>query len=549
MMGHQLLIQRLLWRAEHVFGDKQVIARTDEGVHRYTYAEFAVRVRQLSAALAGIGVRQGDRVGTLAWNTHRHYEAYFAVPCMGAVLHTVNLRLFEDQLRYVINHAGDSVLLLEPDQIPLVEQLAPDLPGVRAYVVMADRVPETRLSPIYAYEELLAAADGDFDWPEFDENTAAAMCFTSGTTGDPKGVVYSHRSIVLHTLGVCLQGSIGVREASTFLAISPMFHANSWGIPYAAALQGATLVLPGPHPEPRHYLELIEECRVTHAVGAVTVGVMMRDALASAPSRYDLSSLQVLWLGGQAPPTGLMRWWRDSYAVTIPQGWGMTEASPLVTFTELKEKHRHVGEDELDAVRATQGLPLPLCEVRVVDEAGRDLPWDGVSVGEFLLRSPWVAREYFDDPRSSQSFRDGWFHTGDIGVIDPDGYLRLTDRAKDLIKSGGEWISSVELENALMAHPAVLEAAVVAVPHDKWLERPLACVATTGPVSEPELKDYLAESFAKWWVPDEVLILPEIPKTGVGKFDKKVLRARFADAASRAPLRAPPGRCIPGDPR
>lgn len=550
MMGHQLLIQRLLWRAEHVFGDKQVIARTDAGVHRYTYAEFAVRVRRLSAALAGIGVRPGDRVGTLAWNTHRHYEAYFAVPCMGAVLHTVNLRLFEEQIRYVINHAGDSALLVEPDQIPLVELLARDLPGVRAYVVLADRVPDTRLRPVYAYEELLAGCDGDgwpeFDWPEFDEHTAAAMCYTSGTTGDPKGVVYSHRSIVLHTLGVCVHGSIGVREDATFLAISPMFHANSWGIPYAAALQGATLVLPGPHPEPRHYLELIEQCRVTHAVGAVTVGVMMREALTSAPRRYDLSSLQVLWLGGQAPPTGLMRWWRDRYGVTVPQGWGMTEASPLVSFTALKEKHRHVEEGGLDAVRATQGLPLPLCEVRVVDEAGRDLPWDGASAGEFLLRSPWVAREYFDDPRSSQSFRDGWFHTGDIGVIDPDGYLRLTDRAKDLIKSGGEWISSVELENALMAHPAVLEAAVVAVPDDRWLERPLACVATNAPVSEGELKAYLAENFAKWWVPDEVLILPEIPKTGVGKFDKKALRARFADAASRAPLRAPAGEVHSG---
>jgi fatty-acyl-CoA synthase len=545
MMDHQLLVHRLLWRAEHVFGDKQVIARTDDGIHRYTYAQFAVRVRQLGEALAALGVRQGDRVGTLAWNTHRHYEAYFAVPSLGAVLHTVNLRLFPEQIRYVINHAGDSVLLLEPDQVPLVERLAPDLPGVRAFVVMADRVPDTRLRPLHAYEDLLAGCDGDGVWPEFDENTAAAMCYTSGTTGDPKGVLYSHRSVVLHTLGLCLHGSIGVRECSTFLAISPMFHANSWGIPYAAALQGATLVLPGPHPEPRHYLELLEECRVTHAVGAVTVGVMMRDVLRSSARRYDLSSLEVLWLGGQAPPVGLIRWWRDRYGVTVPQGWGMTEASPLVTFTTLKEKHRNLDEDERDAVRAKQGLPLPLCEIKVVDEAGRELPWDGVSVGEYLLRSPWVARQYFDDVRSSQSFADGWFRTGDVGVIDHDGYVHLTDRAKDLIKSGGEWISSVELENALIAHPAVLEAAVVAVPDDKWLERPLACVVTTGPVTEPQIRDYLADTCARWWIPDEVLVLPEIPKTGVGKFDKKALRARFADPASRQALRAPAGEVQP----
>lgn len=541
MMDHQLLVHRLLWRAEHVFGDKQVIARTDDGLHRYTYAQFAVRVRQLSEALAALGVRQGDRVGTMAWNTHRHYEAYFAVPCLGAVLHTVNLRLFPEQIRYVINHGRDSVLLLEPDQIPLVERLAHDLPEVRAYVVMADRVPQTRLSPVYAYEDLLAGCRGEGAWPEFDENTAAAMCYTSGTTGDPKGVLYSHRSVVLHTLGLCLHGSIGVREASTFLAISPMFHANSWGIPYAAALQGATLVLPGPHPEPRHHLELIEQCQVTHAVGAVTVGVMMRDQLTAAAHRYDLSSLEVLWLGGQAPPLGLIRWWRDHYGVTVPQGWGMTEASPLVTFTELKEKHRSLDEDERDAVRAKQGLPLPLCEIKILDEAGRELPWDGVSVGEFLLRSPWVARQYFDDPRSSQNFADGWFHTGDVGVIDQDGYVRLTDRAKDLIKSGGEWISSIDIENALIAHPAVLEAAVVGVPHDKWLERPLACVVTKHSVTEPQIREYLADRFARWWVPDEVLVLPEIPKTGVGKFDKKALRARFAEPASRQALRAPAG--------
>lgn len=536
IMDRPLLVKQLLWRAERVFGDKRIISRTDEGDDfSYTYAEYAVRVRKLAQALTALGVEPGDRVGTLAWNTHRHYEAYFGVPCMGAVLHTVNLRLFDEQIRYIIDHGGDRVLLLDPDQIPLVERLAPDLPGVQAYVVLADRVPETTLEPVYAYEQLLGEQDGQLEFPDFPETTASAMCYTSGTTGDPKGVLYSHRSVVLHTLGLCLHGSIGVREDAVFLAISPMFHANSWGIPFAAAVQGATLVLPGPRPEPRHYLELIEKYRVSHAVGAVTIGVMMRDLLEKGDPPYDISSLGVLWLGGQAPPRGLMQWFKDTYDVVVPQGWGMTEASPLVTFTALKSKHAGLSDDDVYAVRVKQGLPLPLCEIKLVDEGGAELPWDGASVGEYYLRSPWMASAYYDDPRGAASFDpQGWFKTGDVGVIDPDGYVQLTDRSKDLIKSGGEWISSVELENALMAHPAVVEASVVAVPHDKWLERPLACVVTRVPVSAAELTEYLAERFAKWWIPDEFVVLDAIPKTGVGKFDKKVLRAQFSDPDVRA---------------
>ena len=547
-MDRQLLIKQLLWRAERVFGDKRIISRTVDGdTVETTYAQFGVRARKLAQALGALGVRPGDRVGTLAWNTHRHFEAYFAVPCMGAVLHTVNLRLFDEQIAYIINHGGDGVLLLDPDQIPLAERLAGQLPAVRAYIVLADTVPETSLQPVYAYEELVGAQDGQLEWPEFPESTASAMCYTSGTTGDPKGVLYSHRSVVLHTLALCVHGSIGVREDSTFLAISPMFHANSWGIPFAAALQGATLVLPGPHPEPRHYLEMIERHRVTHAVGAVTIGVMMRELLERGAPGYDVSSLQALWLGGQAPPRGLMKWFRDTYDIAVPQGWGMTEASPLVTFTELKEKYRDAPEDLAYDVRGKQGLPVPLCEIKLVDEAGAELPWDGTSTGEYCLRSPWVASAYYDDPRSPASFdADGWFRTGDVGVIDPDGYVQLTDRSKDLIKSGGEWISSVELENALMAHPAVVEASVVAVPHDRWLERPLACVVTRSPVTETELREYLGERFAKWWVPEEFLFTDAIPKTGVGKFDKKVLRARFGDAAARARHRAAAAPDEPG---
>lgn len=532
-MDRPLLIRDLLWRAERVFGDKRIISRTVEGEHSYTYAEYGVRVRKLAQALTRLGIGHGDRVGTLAWNTHQHMEAYFAVPCMGAVLHTVNMRLFDEQIVYIINHGGDRVLLIEPDQIPLVERLAPQLPNIEAFVVFGDRVPETTLRPVFAYEELLGEENGRLEFPEFSERTASSMCYTSGTTGDPKGVLYSHRGAVLHTLGISLNDGIGVREGATFLVVSPMFHANSWGLPFATAMQGTTLVLPGPHPEPPHYLELIDRHRVTHAVGAVTVGVMMRDLLEQEPGRYDLSALDVLWLGGQAPPRGLMKWYRDNHDVTVTQGWGMTEASPLVTFTALKSKHEDVAEDEVYAVRVKQGMPLPLCQVKIVDDEGGELPWDGKTVGEYLLRSPWMASSYYDDPRSPDSFTDGWFRTGDVGVVDPDGYVQLTDRSKDLVKSGGEWISSVELENALMAHPAVAEACVVAIPDDKWLERPLACIVARSSVTDDELKKYLAESFAKWWVPQEYLFLDEIPKTGVGKFDKKVLRARFDDPVER----------------
>lgn len=344
--------------------------------------------------------------------------------------------------------------------------------------------------------------------------------------------MYSHRSVVLHALNLAVHGSIGVREDSTFLAISPMFHANSWGIPYAAAMQGAKLVLPGLHPQPADYLEAIERERVTHAVGAVSVGVMMREVLERGAS-FDLSSLRTLWLGGQAPPRALMQWWRDTHDVDVPQGWGMTEASPLVTFTELKAKFAGRSEDEIYTVKAKQGLPLPLAEIKLVDEAGEELPWDGQAVGEYLLRSPTIASGYYEDARSAESFVEGWFRTGDVGVIHPDGYVALSDRVKDLIKSGGEWISSVELENALMAHPGVVEATVVAVPDQRWLERPLACVVTRGATSAEELSAYLAERFARWWIPDQYVFLQDIPKTGVGKFDKKLLRSRYADPAAR----------------
>lgn len=534
MMDRPLLLKTLLWRAERVFGDQEVVSRLEGGHrHRYTYGDYAARVRRLAGALEELGVGRGDRVGTLAWNTHRHFEAYFAVPCMGAVLHTINLRLFPDQIAHIINHADDRVLLVDPDLVPLVEDLRDHIPGVRAFVVLADEVPSTRLAPVHAYEDLLAAARPHDAFPDLDENTACGMCYTSATTGDPKGVVYSHRSTFLHTLVLGLHGNFGVREDMTLMPISPMFHVNSWGTPFAAAMQGTKLVFPGPRPDARVYAELIEAERVTHAVGAVTVGIQLRDYLQSSPERHDLSSLQVLWLGGQAPPRGLMEWFEERHGVYVPQGWGSTECSPLLTFTSLKRKVAERSDVDLHyQVREKQGIPLPGVEVRVVDESGHDLPWDGHSAGELWVRAPWVARAYYRDPeRSAGSFTDGWFRIGDVGTIDPDGYVRLVDRTKDLIKSGGEWISSVDLENALMAHPGIAEATVIAVPHDKWLERPLACAVAADPEHPPakeELREFLAGRFPKWWLPDDYVFLPEIPKTGVGKFDKKQLRRQWA---------------------
>ncbi len=534
MMDQQLLLKTFLWRAEQVYGANEIVTAVGDDSHRYTYERYGERVRRLAGALRGLGVGVGDRVGTLGWNTSRHLEAYYAVPCMGAVLHTCNLRLFPDQIAYTINHAGDRVLLVDPDQLALVEELRPKLETVEAFVVMADTWPATALDDIHGYEELLAAATPVATFPDLDERSAAATCYTSATTGDPKGVVYTQRSMVLHSLATALHGSFGVREDMSLLAISPMFHVNSWGLPHAAVMQGTKLVLPGARPVASTYLRLIAEERVTHAYGAVTVGIQVREAIEADPAAHDLSSLEVFLLGGQAPPRGLMEFY-EQHAVDVPQAWGMTESSPLVTWNYLRPAIAAADRETRYATRTTQGIPLPLVELEVHDEDDNPLPWDGQSVGELVLRSPWVAASYSADPeRSAAAVRDGWYHTGDIGVVRPDGYVRLSDRAKDLIKSGGEWISSVELENALMAHPGVAEAAVVAVPDDRWLERPLACVVprvATDPPTAEDLRAFLAARVAKWWVPDRFELVDEIPKTGVGKFDKKVLRTRFGEPA------------------
>lgn len=536
MMDRPLQLKSLLWRAERLFGDKQIVTRVDDGYRRYTYAEYGRRTRKLAAALRGLGIEAGDRVGTLAWNTSQHYEAYFAVPCMGAVLHTINTRLSPAQIGYIINHAADKVLLVSPEQIPLLGEIQDYLTSVEAIVVLGDgELPVTSLTPVYGYEDLLARTDGAFEFLDVDENSPAGMCYTSGTTGEPKGVVYSHRSTVLHALMLCLNGSIGVAENETYLLITPMSHVNSWGMPFACALQGATLVLPGVQPRPQHYLEAVEHEQVSVCVAAVSVGMLMREEVELSVKRYDLSSLSTLWLGGQAPPVSEMRWWKQNYGTAVVQGWGMTEASPLLTFATLKDKYTDRNNEQKFEVLGKQGLPLPLVEIKLIDDDGQEQPWDGEHAGEILVRSPWVASAYYEDSRSSESFQGGWFRTGDVGVIDADGYLSLVDRAKDLIKSGGEWISSADLENALMAHPSVREAAVVAAPDPIWLERPVAYVSVRSPVDPLELAELVLARFPKFWVPDRFTFVDDVPKTGVGKFDKKLLRQRLSQTEASNP--------------
>ncbi|MGA9375929.1 MAG: long-chain fatty acid--CoA ligase [Mycobacterium sp.] len=531
MMDTPLQLKALLWRAEHLYSHKEIITRTDDGLRAYTFAEFGRQVRRLANALAQLGIGPGDRVGTLAWNSDRHLEAYFAVPCMGAVLHTINLRLSVEQVGFVIDHADDRVLLVAADQLPILSKLSERLTRVKAVVLLSGTVPEDNplRVALLAYEDIVAGASDEYDFPDTDENTAAGICYTSGTTGDPKGVVYSHRSTVLHALMLCMHGSIGVDERERYVLVTPMSHVNSWGMPYGCLLQGATIVLPGDHPVGADYLEIIAHSRASVLVAAVTVGMMVRQVLEEAPpGTYDISSLHTMWLGGQAPPVDEMRWWNDNHGVEVRQGWGMTEASPLLTFCGLTTEHERYSEDQKYEVLSRQGQPLPLVELKVVDDNGDQQPWDGDTVGEILVRAPWVARSYLDDTRSVDSFTaDGWFRTGDIGRVTPDGYVVVVDRAKDLIKSGGEWISSVALENALIGHPQVREAAVVAAPDHTWIERPVAFIVARREVDAADLAAYLRERFPSFWVPDRFEFIAEVPKTGVGKFNKKLLRSDY----------------------
>ena len=525
MMDFPLTVPYLLDRAARYFPGVEVVSRRpDRSVARSSYAEVRTRAHQLAGGLARLGVGRGDRVATLGWNHARHLEAYFGVPLMGAVLHTLNPRLSNADLAYIVNHADDSVLLVDDVLLPVLEQLRGQV-NLKHVIVWAGgtQAPDGMID----YEELIAPEPEEFAAPRHDEHEAACMCYTSGTTGRPKGVVYSHRAIVLHSLASAMTDGLAIGQREVLCPVVPMFHVNGWGLPFTGTLVGCKQVLPGPHLDAESLLDLYVQEGVTVSAGVPTIWLGILQALEKEPDRWSLGGIRMV-VGGSAAPESLIRGF-DRHGLRVTHAWGMTEMTPLGTVSWLKRSLEELPEDQRYAYRAKQGLPVPLVEARVMGPMG-EAPWDGESMGELEVRGPWVASRYYQAPEFTGKWsEDGWFRTGDVATIDHEGYVKLTDRTKDLVKSGGEWISSVDLENALMGHPAVAQAAVIAAKHPKWDERPVAIVVAKegATVTAEELRGFLEPRFAKFWLPDEFVFTSEIPQTAAGKFLKSALRQQY----------------------
>ena len=532
MMQMPLLISSLIVHADKYHGDTEIVSRvTDGSIHRYTYSDVHRRSRKLANALTRLQVKPGDRIGTLAWNGYRHLELYFGVSGMGAVMHTVNPRLFPEQLIYIINHAEDQYVFFDLNFAPLIDGVAPHCKNVKAWVALTERahMPQMKTPGILCYEELLEAESDDFAWPEFDENTASSLCYTSGTTGNPKGVLYSHRSTVLHSYAGALPDVLNLSATDVVLPVVPMFHINAWGLPYACAGVGAKLVFPGAGLDGKNLFELFEKEKVTMTAGVPTVWLGLLTYLKQNNLRF--STVKRTVIGGAACPPAMIRTFEDDYGVHVLHGWGMSEMSPLGTVGSFKAKHGAMSRQERYAVQAKQGRVLYGVDMKIVDGEGKELPRDGKAFGDLLVKGPWVLREYFKGKGGDPLTADGWFPTGDVATIDADGYMQITDRSKDVIKSGGEWISSIDLENTAVAHPAVAEAAVIGVRHPKWDERPLLVVVKkpNAEVSKEELLKFFDGKIAKWWTPDDVVFVDQLPHTATGKLLKTKLREEFKD--------------------